>query len=105
MATYYGLEGKNGLKYELNIKQDKLGHIYIENIIPIKPEFPRDRLDTGKIPTQYVLSKKEIKLLNDLYSILWTEGYYDAQNKQIEEFCKLLSDIMTELNKTLHFKL
>jgi hypothetical protein len=106
MGQYYGLKDEHGIEYILDIKQNLLGEIDIYSITPIKPEFPRDRVEnhpSGK--TEFVLSHKEKKLLYELYMILWSEGYYDPRDKKTEEFCKPLSDIMTELNKTLHFKL
>ena len=56
-----------------------------------------------EIPTR-VLSDNEIKLLNKLYGILWMDAYYDPESLEIQKYAKPLADLMSELNKTLHFK-
>lgn len=50
------------------------------------------------------ITKAEAKILNDIYQVLWCEGYYDNRDAPTGKFSRPLSDKMTELNKTMKFK-
>lgn len=56
-------------------------------------------------PIHLCLTDRQKELLNKIYGTLWMDAYYDPQSEEIRNYAKPLADIMSELNKELHFKL
>lgn len=55
-------------------------------------------------PIRFCLTKRQKELLDKMYGILWMDAYYDPKSEEIREYAKPLADILSELNKDLHFK-
>lgn len=47
---------------------------------------------------------KVLKLLSDLYGLIWVEAVYDPNTKETEEYSRRLLPIIQELNGILKFK-
>lgn len=55
-------------------------------------------------PIRLCLTDRQKELLDKIYGILWMDAYYDPQSEEIRKYAKPLADMMSELNKDLHFK-
>jgi hypothetical protein len=55
-------------------------------------------------PIRLCLTEQQKELLNKVYGTLWMEAYYDPCSEDTRKFAKPLADIMSKLNKDLHFK-
>lgn len=56
------------------------------------------------IPANTKIPDEALKLLAQVYSVLWTEAYYDPYNEDTRKFATPLADIMTQINKLIKFK-
>lgn len=56
------------------------------------------------VPVEFSQHDKVIKLLNEVYSRLWVEAYYDPYNDQMQKFARPLADYMSEINCIIGFK-
>ena len=80
----------------------------IRKLIPQYPQLMS--LDEFKALVEYHKKKykddnaKLLMLLNEIYSVLYTEAYYDPTNEQLQKFAKPLADKMKEINDMVCFK-
>lgn len=70
----------------------------------IKGQSPEVVIDGIRYYKRDIIDDEVVGILNHLYTVLWSEAYYDPTTESIGKFAKPLSDKMRRLNEILKFR-